>query len=201
MPDPQGSHVPRFLALLDSDPESAFRLFYGLAMDLLDHTPPRKLAALPPEVRDDVTSEIIYYCIADDFRVLRKYTPQHNLSFQGWLYTVARNRCAHILRQERIRTHLSLDNDVVPELDNTDGESGNTRRALLIRVVHHLGKMSIRCRQLLQMAGDEFTPMEMVTLLRLQASANKKVSDQLRECRRQLRKRLEAEGHDLSNLF
>jgi hypothetical protein len=50
------------------------------------------------------------------------------------------------------------------------------------------------------MAADEFTPKEMVKVLRRPPRDNKKVSDDLRYCRRKLRKLLTEMGVDVSGV-
>jgi len=57
------------------------------------------------------------------------------------------------------------------------------------------------CRLLLEMAGDEITPLEMIAILRLPRDQNKKVSDDLRHCRKKLKSIIYEEGTDIDALF
>ena len=65
------------------------------------------------------------------------------------------------------------------------------------RAVEELGR---RCQLLLQMAADGFTPKQMATALRLSPDQNKKITDDLRYCRRQLVDRLSVAGFDREQL-
>jgi RNA polymerase sigma factor (sigma-70 family) len=201
------SSWPAFLSELDSNPEGAFEQFYRLAFEVLTNMPPRPMRGLSKEDFQDLTHEIIYHCVKDGFRVLRGYKDKGK-PFIAWLYSVAHNKALDFVRWKASRK------DTIPIHKNSDGRglenvledySGDTATqvefAELLGVVRDaMRKLGDYCRLPLEMAADEFTPREMVTVLRLPPDQNKKVSDDLRYCREKLKKRLAAAGVDIGSL-
>ena len=64
-----------------------------------------------------------------------------------------------------------------------------------------ISRLDEKCRLLLEMAADELSIKEMVRLLRLSPDQNKKVSDDLRYCRKKLKKLLGEGGIDIEAIL
>jgi RNA polymerase sigma factor (sigma-70 family) len=201
------SSWPAFLDLLDSDADHAFEQFYRLAIEALTTIPPRPMRGLSGEDRQDLMHDVIYHCVADGFRVLRQYRDRGK-PFVAWLYAIAHNKALDYIRSRRFRTqtvsiHEDPDGRGLENVLADPSSSSGTRielADLLDAVRAAMKQMGRYCRVLLEMAADEFTPREMVIVLRLPADQNKKVSDDLRYCREKLRKRLAATGIDIGAL-
>jgi RNA polymerase sigma factor (sigma-70 family) len=198
---------PEFLDLMDSDPDRAFADFYRFAVTLLSRKPPRPLMSANPEDRQDIIHDIVYHCVKEDFRVLRRYTPRGR-SFAAWLYVVAHNKSLDLIsvagRQPMtVSMHEQNDGRALEQVLAGPG-GGQDRQAefsdiigLVVKAIAHLDE---HCRLLLEMAADEFTPKEMVSVLGLAPEQNKKVSDDLRYCRGKLKRLLSETGIDLGSI-
>jgi RNA polymerase sigma factor (sigma-70 family) len=198
---------PLFLDLLDENPQKAFSEFYSFARKLLTVKPPRTLQELSKPESEDMIQDIILHCVQDSFRVLRRYQDRGK-PFAAWLYILAHNKCLDYLRglKREVETtsggfepgskdHATLcsDPDIDPEV--------RTRLHSVIELVGTcVSKLGDYCELLLKCAADEYTPSEIVLVLGWPKDKNKKVSDDLRECRKRLRKMLEAQGVDLTNV-
>ncbi|MCX6827833.1 MAG: hypothetical protein NT002_00910 [candidate division Zixibacteria bacterium] len=129
--------------------------------------------------------------------------------FAGWLYLVAYNRTLELARaKKREPQFVSIHSDESGKglehifQDNTEDLLNLTAwKQVAGKVYEIIKQLSQKCRLLLEMAADEYSPQEMVDTLKLPSDYNKKVSDDLRECRRQLRKRLSESGIDMAALF
>lgn len=200
--------VPFFLSQLDKEPDAAFKDFYLFAVRLLRSCPPRPMRSLNEDDCQDAIHDIIYHCVKDDFRILRQYVSKGR-PFAAWFYALAHNKCIDIIRSkghqpEGLSIHPDKDESELMNLLPDPGENEGKRFELsdLLSIVKKaLTLLGDYCRLLLEMAGDEFTPREMVAVLRLPAEQNKKVSDDLRECRRRLRRKLSEDGIDIESLF
>lgn len=187
---------PAFLDLLDRDRDAAWEDFYRFGWRLLMSTPPRILAGVGPEGRQELVSRILHHCAENDFRVLRHYRAQ-GAPFAAWLMRVAHNYAADALRHDRIR-ELPVGGELPDTTDpRQDPAREHESRVLLEAVRGALLELSEKCRLLLEAAADGLRPRQMTALLGLPAHQNKKVGDQLRECRRTLERRLLKEGWDL----
>jgi DNA-directed RNA polymerase specialized sigma24 family protein len=184
---------PPFLELLDRDPDEAFRQFYEYTKVQLNALPPLPVRALPAEDRQDVLHDVVYHCVRDDFRVLRKYREQ-GYPFGGWLYVVAHRESLAYLRRKGIIASYdeTPDRGCQPDADY---------RRLVDRVRAVLIDLKEYCRRLLLLSADEYTPLEIARVMGLPAEENKRIADQIRECRRQLKGRLEREGVDWRSWF
>ena len=199
---------PEFLDKLDSDPDNAFADFYKIALRVLKSTPPVPMRSLPSDDIEELTNDIVYHCVKDNFRILRQYKPMGK-PFAAWFYIIATNKCRDYFRSrgrrpQTISIHgsaneLSLENKLRNPGNN--GEKKYDLKKLLSFTRVSIEKLGDYCRLLLEMAADEFTPREMVAVLRLPKDHNKKVSDDLRECRRKLKKLLVDEGYDIKSLL
>jgi DNA-directed RNA polymerase specialized sigma24 family protein len=199
---------PYFLTLLDEDPNQAFRAFYTFACKLLSLKPPRSLRALSDAESKDLIHDIILHCVRDNFKVLRSYN-ECGKSFAGWLYIVAHNKGLDYLRTRK------REMDVMPPIDNPEESNLGRRpvnpndsimhRTIVADVIDKanecLAKLGQYCQLLIQMAADEYTPREMVLVLGWPTDKNKKVSDDLRSCRQQLKNLLVGKGVSLEAVF
>lgn len=197
---------PDFLNELDRNPDKAFEGFYRFASAALSVTPPKLMMSLNPEDREELTGEIIYHCVKDKFHALRQYINKGK-PFAGWFYILAHNKTRDYLRKKGREPKLVTNNpdqqtaDILDTLPNPgpNGEIVAGLSGLLSITREALMRLSTYCQLLLQMAADEFTPREMVAVLRLAKDQNKKVSDDLRECRRKLIQVLANEGIDIKS--
>lgn len=178
---------PSFLSLLDDHPSLAFEQFYRFAERAFEHCPPSSARNLDWQSRKDLLHDIVYHCVRDDFRVLRLYKDQSR-SFAGWLYIVAHRVAVDFQRRTQARLVVGNESKAVPIGDELE------YRRLIEHVKTQLATLGERCRVLLILAADEYQPREIVRLLSLPADDNKRVADQIRECRRQLVMRLERQG-------
>lgn len=179
---------PPFFELLDSNPEEAFRQFYIFAREQFHAVPPPPVRSLPAEERQDLFHDVVYHCVSKNFRVLKKYR-ECGYPFAGWLYVVAHREALASLRR-RARPAVGQGPAHSKRAPHPD------LRRLLDRVRSALNDLKEDCRRLLLLAADEYTPLEMTKVLGLQESDNKKIADRVRECRRQLKGRLERDGVD-----
>jgi RNA polymerase sigma factor (sigma-70 family) len=142
--------------------------------------------------------------VKDKFHALRQYKNKGK-PFAGWFYILAHNKIKDYIRKKVRKPKVISNNpdnqtdDILETLPNPspDSEIIADLSELLSITREALMKLSTYCQLLLQMAADEFTPREMVVVLRLAKDQNKKVSDDLRECRRKLIQVLANEGIDI----
>jgi DNA-directed RNA polymerase specialized sigma24 family protein len=196
---------PSFLDRLDNDPDGAFEEFYKLASESLGSVPPRPMSSLNVDDRQDLFHDIVYHCVKDNFRILRRYV-NRGRPFIAWLYVVAHHRCMDYIRSRGFRpdtASIHADSEgkgleqVLPDPSGTGGRSLE-HAEILDAVRKGMRQMGEYCRLLLEMAADEFTPGEMTLVLRLPADQNKKVSDDLRYCRKRLKKWLAHVGIEIA---
>jgi len=194
---------PPFLDLLDRDPDRAFRGFYSFAWRLLKVSPPKIMSSLPESDADDLIREILLHCVVDNFRILRRYTDRGK-PFAAWLYIVAHNKCLDYLRRKKYsRDYIESEKESAgpihsgsPEI-SLDPDRKMQLKGLIEIVRKCMATLSRKCQILLRLSADEYSPREMTAALGLPANMNKKVSDDLRECRKRLKKVLVREGVDL----
>lgn len=199
---------PDFLDRLDQDPDGAFADFYALTCQSLQSVPPRPLKAVPKDEWLDRIHEVVYHCCRDSFAALRRYKDRGK-PFVAWLHVVAHNRIYSVVNPQ-------LDKPQIAPLSEDSGkhraESAILRgggspelRAQLAQlqeaVRKALGGVGDKCRTLLKMAADEWTPQEMASVLRQPPATSKKISDDLRYCRRRLRDMLYESGVDVEDFF
>jgi RNA polymerase sigma factor (sigma-70 family) len=197
---------PSFLNLLDADPDKAFDGFYRFTVAVLTTRPPRPMLSATKEEREDLIHDIVYHCVRDNFRVLRLYRPKGR-PFTAWLYVVAHNKCLDWLRVgsqigKTVSIHgdgtgRGLENVLADRVGNPENRLEASEITPIIR--NAMGQLGSHCRTLLELAADELTPKEMVLLLGLPVDQNKKISDDLRYCRKKLVRLLEKEGIDFAS--
>jgi DNA-directed RNA polymerase specialized sigma24 family protein len=199
---------PAFLDKLDSHPNEAYADFHLFAVRQLRGVPPTPLRTLFSNDRDEVESDIIYHCIKDDFRVLRTYVDEGK-PFEAWLYEVARRKTLDWIKaKNRRRSTFVSEGDqnddglsVDPQADSTPLDLVDHLADILHLVAKQFPLLGKHCQLLLQLAADEYTPKEMVEVLRLPKDQNKKISDDLRYCRNKLKDLMFEQGVDLSGLI
>ncbi|MFH1688346.1 MAG: sigma-70 family RNA polymerase sigma factor [bacterium] len=199
---------PTFLNLLDANPEQALRQFYAFGECLFRVRRPRAMHGLSDAEADDLVREVLLHLVEDNFRVLRQYQ-NRGKPFAAWLYLIAHNKCLDLLR--RRKRHSDLLQAVTDGATEAPGVAGSdpeltpeqdmTLKTAVTRVRQCLQKMGSYCRLLLELAADEYTPREVVRVLGWTPDKNKKVSDDLRTCRGQLKKLLGRQGLDLTTLL
>lgn len=187
-----GAHVleecaPAFLDMLDSDPDLAWAAFHDFAWRLLRVHPPPVFRDLPEAVREDLIADLVLRCRDDGFRILRRYR-NRGLPFACWLARLARNRAIDLCRREGRRA------PEIPGWTHPEPVERIDHRDLLEAVDACLAEMSPERILLLEYAAGGLKPRHIVALLGLPPASGKKVSDKIRECRRELRRRLEQRG-------
>ena len=193
--DMNEDYWPPFLDLLDSDPDRAFAEFYRFAVALLRKKPPRLLAGLSKEDREDFIHDFIYHCVKDGFQVLRQYRPMGR-PFAVWLYAIACNKCVDFVRSKgrsprQVSIHEDADGKGLENLlaDPQEGPEGKLEKSELVDIVSKgISMVGEYCQLLLNMAADGLKPKEMARLLGLSEDQNKKVSDDLRYCKEKMMK-------------
>jgi RNA polymerase sigma factor (sigma-70 family) len=199
---------PDFLDLLAENPDKAFREFYTFAYRLLKLKPPREMYRLSETDAEDVTHEVILHCVRDDFRVLKQYQYKGK-PFVAWLYIVAQNKCLDFLRKRKTASDYVSSGSITEEiaLDQSSSaadiiiEKQTDLKVALGITKKCLSKLGQYCQLLLQLAADEYMPREMVLILGWSDDKNKKVSDDLRDCRRRLRKLIVQSGINLESVL
>lgn len=197
---------PEFLDILDSDPEKAFKHFYLFAKAFLKSSPPPQANSLTREDREEFEHDLILSCVEDNFKKLRKYKILRKSSFSGWFYILARNYCIDVLREKSYRCIPDYHNNTIdhrnPGISQDYVINNNYEfKEAIIKIKELLPRLSEYCQLLLKMSGDEFKPREMVLVLALEKDQNKKVSDDLKECRRKLVNLLYEYGIDMDSYF
>lgn len=195
---------PEFLDWLDSDPQPAMSALYARIGRFLEVCPPREVRSLSGEDRADLKQTVLLQLVEDDFRVLRGYK-DIGRPFDGWLYFVIRSRAYDMIRGK------------TPTLgdatgDNAKGQSpaisDHSKRDLLasdelesaevIDLVNRcIAEFDSYGQLLLKLGAEEYTPQEMVVVLRRLGFSdldNVKVSNDLRYRRRKLTQMLEEHG-------
>ncbi len=189
-PDILRQSWPSFLSLLAENPERAKREFYRFAWKVLIAFPPPAMRGLSREDREDAISEVVFHCLKDDLRVLRTYRDQGH-PFASWFLVVAQyrtldllRRCAHSAGTTRSDDSGTLHHDHSPE--GRPDESAFSRRNLDL-VMRFVLQMDLTDQILLMASAEGYRPRDLVRLLGLPSRNAKKVSDDLRYCRKRLK--------------
>jgi len=194
------SEWPSFLDKLDSDPAAAKEEFADCLFALLAERPPGPVRSLGDD-REDFGQALFLKCVDKDFRVLRKYRKTGH-SFHAWLYILIHNRALDYLDALGRKWHgPPLPDD--PSASKTGNwgptEFGSGPWNDVIRIVKTaMKRLSLRCRILLEFAADGYLPRDMVGAV---PGTNVQISNDLRYCRKKLKKLVAAMGFDLDNLL
>lgn len=156
----------------------------------------------------DLTQDIILHCARDNFRVLHQYA-DCGKPFAAWFYILAHRKCLDYIRaRNREGMTVQYESDMAcSDLDwiATDSDIDPLDRTNLKSVIECvkdcMSKLRKQCQLLLQLAADEYTPKEMALVIGLPENSNKKISDDLRQCRKQLKKIVASEGIDLASVL
>ena len=193
---------PQFFDFLDSDPKKAFELFYRFAWRELSSVPPPPMRCMDSDDRRELIHEIVYHCARNRFRVLRQYK-NIGKSFSGWFYRVAYNMALENIRSKKTRDRAEAGtqqseprNDSIAYGLIPGGQIAAEAELseVISKVRRALENVGRRCRLLLELAADEYSPKEITAVLGLPESDNKKVSNDLRYCRKKLRDLLSLMG-------
>ena len=191
--NPTADSYPWFLRCMDSDPGRAAEGVHRFVWKLLRSQPPPRLKCLSVEDREDVISQLVAYFIVDDFRVLRTYRDKGR-PFAAFVAVAVTRRATSRLRQlgvEKNRDVSLEDQPDCPDHNPAPHEHIDDKRTLQ-RVVDCLDTLPERCQILIKAAAEGWKPRQMVILLGWPSSANTKVAEALRQCRRKLKRCLEA---------
>ncbi len=185
---------PSFMDWLDANPEKAWEELYVYAWRLVQLRPPAIFRSLSEEDQADLFQKLLFDLREDDFRRLRSYENKGR-AFASWFWTVLRNRTRDCMKYEQHRRHEDL-SELLEALESSepDPEVQAELAELLRQVEVALEHLSPQCQLLLKAAAEGYTPQELQILLGAGPSENKKLSDQVRYCRRKLTEQLERTG-------
>lgn len=196
---------PPFLDLLDQEPKKAIEQFSRETVEFLKNHPPNPLRDLDRDERHEVIQDVVIYCIENDGRVLRTYS-DCGRPFRSWLYTLASHRAIDYLRRRQMekKYHTAMVDDPPDPPDNVKtGSASPEHDTAISEAMEAVGKALLnlgkKCRLLIEMWVDGFTPLEMVLELGLPRDQNAKVSNDLRYCRKKLAENMIGMGFDISD--
>jgi len=209
--EPEDPSRPGFLELLDRDPNAIFQEFYIRATIVLSRVPPTPMRILISKgfgSSQDLLHDFVLHCVEKNFKVVRGYVPRKR-PFEAWLYVVARNYFIDVIRkykrelesecvsiEKKKENGVSLENIISGHVDCDD--RAYEFREIISVVKRAISAMDDRCRLLLELAADGYEPRDIVTILCLPRSQNKKISDDLGYCRKKQVDLLRREGIDIS---
>jgi len=186
---------PEFIRLLDVDRDAALAGFQRFAMQMFQESPPPYYALVRVDDREDVFSDVILHCIRNDCAKLRLFQPGDNATFRGWFATVAMNKILDYLRKERSRKSetglLNKEDPPSPEKSPEQRALERDRQGIFFSA---LRRMERRCRLLLRLSYRGFKNREIVQLMHLPKGENKKIGNQMVECRDKLKRLVREAG-------
>ena len=182
-----GERSPAFLSLLDRDPERALTELYEYVQRFFATRPPSVYFGISVSDREDWPSKLFFHLIEDRCRRLKKYRVQ-DTTFAAWLAVVARNLIVSSFPKRPPPEELPVD------------LAGPVRGSLdpATEVVLHrcLGRLSERCRSLVETSAQGLTPVDICVLWGLDPERHAiPVSAARTGCLRTLRRYLEEEGY------
>jgi RNA polymerase sigma factor (sigma-70 family) len=187
---------PEFVLQLDHDREAAIAGFQRFALHMFQVAPPPNYARVAQDDREDVVSEVIFHCIKDDCAKLRKFRPREGATFAGWFAVVASRKTWDLLRQERSKkTETTPADPADPESPLPSPEDRVLAREREGIFLAGLRRLERRCRLLLRLWHLGYKNREIVKLLRLPRNHNKKIGNQVIECREKLKKLVRDSGY------
>jgi len=197
-----------FLLKLQTDREEAFAGFYAFAVRFLLYYPPAEIQNIDKDNKMDLIHDIVYHCVKDDFRVLKQYVKRANTNFAAWFYVTARNKCRDILKSKEYKYNgISYDNDcndnVIRKLksSNMSPEEEAELNEIIDLVETKISEMDEKCRKLLSLSAYGLKPIDIVAILRQPRSNNKKLSDEIRYCRKKLIDKLQEENVNILSIL
>jgi len=189
-PPPLQEPWPKFLCLLDTDPDEAKQLLWDFTFRFFRAQPPQELFELPAHDREDIPSGIYARCCENNFRRLRTYTNQGK-PFAGWLFIMSRNHIRDTLKWHRHaipilepengedRKDGKKNGYVIPPKNPTQEKEVGEREEQG-RIKRCLGRLSAFARFLVNSRLDGLKPRQVVTLLRMPPEANVEISNTTR---------------------
>lgn len=203
---------PSFLNRFDDDPDRAFGAFYHFTMALARRLPPAPLRAVPEDARLDLIHDVVYRCVKDDFRLLRRWQPRGR-AFSAWVYSVLHNSSVDWLRKNNLRRRVLVPwspegDDIAPE-DVVPDPRGDLAGEAIAKVTLE------RLEPLLRATIENFTFEQNILLsLRLQGLkpreiaallgrglTNKQVSEAISTLGRRMKADIERAGRDSRDLL
>jgi RNA polymerase sigma factor (sigma-70 family) len=186
---------PEFLNKLDSNRDDAIAEFRRFAEQLFRDAPPPNFLRVHPDDREDVVSEVVIHCIDNDCARLRSYSHKEGSLFAGWLATVAYRKISDLQKRERNRGKYRSTGEQIERASNGPSPEQLAIGKELEKIfLAALRRMSRECHLLLRLRYLGFTNREIVRLLRLPRKRNKKIGNQIIECRKKLAKWLRGQG-------
>jgi DNA-directed RNA polymerase specialized sigma24 family protein len=200
-PDDLQATWPSFLDLLDPDPKRAWEGFYAFAWKLLQARPPRLLRSLQPADQENVIAEVIVHCTDDHFRRLRTYQDKGK-PFAAWLVVVAHHKALDWIR----RYPQPGDEPKGTEPEDQRHYDKPVDPGLRERVSACRRRLGEKCQRLIELWADYgYRPREIAEdpalghELGYSPDENKRVSDDLRYCKKKLKGLLREEGLGLGD--
>jgi len=184
--------------LLDSDPDLAWEEFYAFAWKLTRLRQPQALRSLPVEEREDVISDTVQSLQENDFRLLRTYE-NRGKPFAVWFWKVLMRRALDRLRYLSTRQYEQIPDGAVNRTPLPADEAAS--RAALEVVRATIERLTPRCRVMLLAVAEGYKPKDLLDFDSLPYDDNKKLGDQLKNCRRSLIKALAKQGYSVDDLL
>lgn len=203
-----GQVWPDLLNRLDRSPDSAMRDFHDFAYRLVKVKPPRVLRSLTESEKEDFLQDFMLHCVDNDFGVLRQYS-DNGKPFSAWLYVSIHNRCLDFLKKKKRAGETFSPQSDQGDADTYAGAVSSELlpqeraefRDIIDATKKCISRLGQYCQLLLHLAADEYTPREMVLAMGLATDKNKKISDDLRDCRKKLRKAIAERGIDPKSIL
>jgi RNA polymerase sigma factor (sigma-70 family) len=146
----------------------------------------------------DCLALTVFHCVKDNYRILRQYRDVGK-PFKAWLYLVASHKAIDYIRDQQRQGSEAVEFDDTVQLSEAEDPPSSDldlpdkqleTKELMEAFRIAAAKLSLKCRALLEMWIDGFTPKEMVLVLKLEKEKNKEVSDGLRYCLGLLKKNM-----------
>jgi DNA-directed RNA polymerase specialized sigma24 family protein len=186
---------PEFLGMLDQDPHEAVAQFNRFARELMKRRPPNHLRMLHKQA-DAVVGYFIEDCLAESFKVLRKYRPIGK-TFAGWLFVTAEHWFCSFFRKWKNERKFIVDPppkkreefewrpDPSPNPEQQFFQSEEEEMRVRVRAMRKRFQAGLALDDQIMLDGhyeDELPPRDIAELLR-NAYTNKQVGDRLSHLR------------------
>ncbi|NNF07407.1 MAG: hypothetical protein HKN21_11650 [Candidatus Eisenbacteria bacterium] len=170
---------PKFLELLDTDPEQSWVGFSEYVWKFLEHRKPDSFRGLDQETQEDIVADLIAKARIDDYKLLRSYEDR-GVAFSAWVRRVLRNRAFDILRRSSPK---ALDQENT-ETAHADAIRNLAIEEIICKVQACMDKLPSNRRLLLQYSADGFQPRQLKFIAGEGYEDNKKLGDLMRTIRR-----------------
>lgn len=189
---------PRFLDLLDTDPDRAWEEFHAFAWKLTRLRQPPAVLSLAVEEREDLLADIVQDFQENGFRLLRRYQDRGR-PFAAWFWLVLKRRALDRLKTMKMRDHEAISEEFQGGGPSPTDETGSRSALEVVRAL--IRQLSPRCRVLLLATAEGYRPKDLLELGSLPYTDNKKLADHLKNCRRSLIKALARQGYAVDDLL